>query len=131
MGTTSSKSADPIQITYNTPGGQSTTEEFDFLVVACDPRGIQLDTTEFEDEIKNRLMSHTFHTSLFSATRPNREETPPAGLPPNGPPQVNYAVRFNPDILEKMDGGVYGFRDEVSLLLYCNRNRKLYLTPHI
>lgn len=117
MGGNSSKIAEPIEITYKTPGGQPTTEEFDFLVVACDPRGLQLDRTEFEDEIKDRLMSHTFHTSLFSADRPNREQTVPVGLPPNGPPQVNYAVRFHPGVLEKMDGGVYGFRDEVSFSL--------------
>lgn len=119
MGGLFSQPADPIAITYNTPGCQPKTEEFDFLVVACDPRGLQLDTTEFEDEIRNRLMSHTFHTTLFCAARPNRAEKVPEGLPPNGPPQVNYAVRFNPVALEKMDGAVYGFRDEVSYSTLC------------
>jgi len=128
MGGSFSQNADPIEITYKTPGGQPTTEEFDFLVVACDPRNLQLDSTEDEDEIKNRLKSHTFHTSLFSAVRPNREQTVPVGFKPNGPPQVNYAVRFNPDVLDKMDGGMYGFRDEVSLPISSHNSPVISLT---
>jgi len=89
---------------------------------------LQLDSTEDEDEIKNRLKSHTFHTSLFSAVRPNREQTVPVGFKPNGPPQVNYAVRFNPDVLDKMDGGMYGFRDEVSLPISSHNSPVISLT---
>ncbi len=106
--------ATPAVITYSVNGGEAVQEEFDFIVVACDPRGIKInDQTEFEKEVVRRLTSHTFHTSLFSANRPNRNETVPAGLKPNGPPHTNYCVRFDPESLERMDGSVYGFRDEV------------------
>ncbi len=105
----------PVSITYTTSdGGNPQTEEFDFVVVACDPRGLKItDRTDFEEEIIRRLTSHTFKTSLLFANRPNRDETVPVGGTPNGPPQTNYAVRFDPVTLERMDGGVYGFRDEI------------------
>lgn len=110
-----SPGATQVAITYTKgEAGDPITEEFDFLVVACDPRGLNLaDSTAFEKEFVSSLTSHTFHTSLISAKRPNRDETVPEGLSPNGPPQTNYAVRFEPNVLEAMDGGVYGFRDEV------------------
>lgn len=106
--------ATPAVITYSVNGGITVHEEFDFIVVACDPRNLKIsDRTDFENEVIHRLTSHTFHTSLFSANRPNREETAYPPLPQNGPPQTNYCVRFDPEALERMDGSLYGFRDEV------------------
>lgn len=114
MGNRSSSPDSPISITYDTPERSNVSEDFDFLVVACDPRNLNVtDRTRFENKINDVLHSHTFHTSLFAVERPNREETVPVGLEPNGPPQTNYAVRFDPITLERMDGSVYGFRDEV------------------
>lgn len=96
----------PAAITYSLAGGASKTEEFDFVVVACDPRGLNIsDRTSFEKKVNDSLHSHTFHTSLFSATRPKE--------PGAKPSDARYAVRFDPGTLEATDGGLYGFRDEV------------------
>lgn len=104
MGNRSSVPEDPISITYNTPTRQNVTEKFDYLVVACDPRNINInDRTSFEKHVNKVLHSHTFHTSLFSAKRPKSGK----------PEDTRYVVRFDPNALEAMDGEVYGFRDEV------------------
>lgn len=109
----------PIKITYTLSGAQPVTEAFDYLIVACDPRGINIsDPTALETEVKKKLTSFTFRTSLFKANRPEAEQLP-AGSMDRGAKDVKrtlepqYAVRFNPDTLEKMSGECYGFRDEV------------------
>lgn len=105
----------PISITY-TVDNSTKTETFDFLIVACDPRWLRdalQDRTEFEDHVIDSLKSFTFRTSLFKAKRPDRPQAPiddPDGARTNTP---NYAVRFNPGVVEHQDGRPYGFRDEV------------------
>jgi NAD(P)-binding Rossmann-like domain len=107
--------ARPVRITYTLgPAGSApVTEEFDFLVVACDPRALNIaDCTDLENEVKAQLRSFTFFTSLFSATRPNHAEISSAN-PAQRAHVPNYAVRFHPQSLEAMTGQMYAFRDEV------------------
>lgn len=94
--------------------GQTASRTFDYVIIACDPRALNVvDRTVHEQEVYSKLTSHTFHTTLWEATRPNRTETEVPGISSVGDPTVNFAVRFDPDSLDKMDGSVYGFRDEV------------------
>jgi hypothetical protein len=94
----------PVTITYSLDADTTCTEAFDYLIVACDPRGLAIDDpTALEARVKEALTSFTFHTSLFKADRPGWDAA-------KGPA---YASRFNPGALEKMDGSPYGFRDEV------------------
>lgn len=97
----------PVSITYEINGEKEPrkTEHFDFLIVACDPRVLKIaDCTEFETEVKDKLTSFTFQTSLFRAHRPT-----PAEKDTRKP---KYAIRFNPAELKKGDGHIYAFRDE-------------------
>jgi NAD(P)-binding Rossmann-like domain len=94
----------PVTITYALDADATRTEAFDYLIVACDPRGLAIDDpTALEARVKEALTSFTFHTSLFKADRPGMDAA-------RGP---SYASRFNPSALEKMDGSPYAFRDEV------------------
>lgn len=101
----------PISITYSVDGCPSTTETFDYLIVACDPRGVPVsDRTSTEQDVVDSLVSYTFRTSLFKAKRPAKPQLDVDGERSEIP---NYAVRFNPAAQLKMDGSIYGFRDEV------------------
>lgn len=107
----SNSTTGPITLTYKTPAG-SKSENFDFLVVACDPRSLPISNrTPLENTVKDALTSFTFRTSLFRATRPERPQLPATGGPRAKAP--NYAVRFFPEPLSKTDGDLYAFRDEV------------------
>lgn len=103
----------PVSVTYTVDGAE-VTETFDYLVVACDPRGLAIDDrTAFERAVKDALKSFTFHTSLYKAARPDHAQL---DIDDPGKPRTmapNYAVRFHPGVLEAMDGRPYGFRDEV------------------
>mmetsp|Transcript_4496 Transcript_4496/g.10458 ORF Transcript_4496/g.10458 Transcript_4496/m.10458 type:complete len:549 (+) Transcript_4496:69-1715(+) len=75
------------------------TQVFELLVVACDPRDLTIENrTDLEKRVNDALTSFVFKTSLFSAKRNNEDP---------------YAVRFHPARLDRGDGSVYGFRDEV------------------
>lgn len=114
MGISRSKESDKdvVSITYQLPGSDPTTENFDFLVVACDPRLLPVsDRTDLERKVNDTLTSFTFRTSLFRAKRPAFPQIPIGGGPKGDTPQ--YAVRFNPSTLAPMKGEPYAVRDEV------------------
>lgn len=103
----------PVSIEYST-GGDTKPELFDFVVIACDPRGLNFSNrSPLEQNVSDKLTSNTFYTTLSKVNRPNRDEIYVPDISPSPGLVVNFAVRFHPGILERMDGHVYGFRDEV------------------
>eukprot|EP00752_Nemacystus_decipiens_P007922 g7077.t1 len=95
-------SVPPVRITYTNGEEGTKTQDFDLLVVACDPSAlfgkVFQRMTPLESKVQDALTRFTFHTSLWSVDRPSDEK---------------YAVRFNPTLLNEMGGDVYAFRDEV------------------
>jgi NAD(P)-binding Rossmann-like domain len=91
-----------IKLTY-TEGASDVliAKEFALLVIACDPRcliGI-CDYTDDEIAIFNELVNFTFHTTLLKVK-----------VDPAKPQE--HGVIFAPTPLDRLDGSVYGFRNE-------------------
>lgn len=104
-----------VELTFHDPATKlSSTEKFDFIVVACDPRTLPFASlTPHESIVNDSLSSYTFRTSLYKGRRPKAPQLP--NTSPSGPREEtpNYVVRFDPEPLAALDGQVYGFRDEV------------------
>jgi hypothetical protein len=91
-----------IRLTY-TVGGvvTSITKEFALLVIACDPKELigVCDYSAEETAIFKELVNFTFHTTLMKVkVNPDKLQA--------------HGVIFAPTPLDRLDGSVYGFRNE-------------------
>lgn len=103
----------PITITYTTTDHEhQEVEHFDFLVVARDPRLLNLTSrSSTENDVCNALHSFTFQTSQFRVNLPyNFDQSAGGG---EGSDLQKYTVKFNMENVFARNGTIYGFRDEV------------------
>lgn len=99
MAQTESSDIANVQISYSIGGGARQKLGADFLIVACDPRGLFgiANYTAYETDLFKRLVNFTFHTTLLKIKR---------GTKPD------HGVLFAPSRLEEMRGWIYGYRNE-------------------
>lgn len=88
----------PLRVAYSR-GQLKTIKYYDLLVVACDPRNLEgvCDYNNNERVLFDQLQNFTFHTTLIKVPLTKPQE---------------HGVIFAPYALEKMQGSVYGFRNE-------------------
>eukprot|EP01103_Thecamoeba_quadrilineata_P019665 TRINITY_DN8067_c0_g1_i1.p1 TRINITY_DN8067_c0_g1~~TRINITY_DN8067_c0_g1_i1.p1 ORF type:complete len:536 (-),score=76.98 TRINITY_DN8067_c0_g1_i1:209-1816(-) len=92
-----------VKIHYTNSYNYRVEKEYDYLVIACDPRcllGIA-DYTDEEKKIFNALDAFEFHTAV------NKLDNVP--IPSNVEP---FALQFDIKSLKKMDGDIYALRNE-------------------
>jgi hypothetical protein len=95
-------SSGPVTITYQVGDNPMwIRKRFELLVVACDPRNLfgVCDYRPDERAVFTKLRNFTFHTSLLKVKWE-------PGVP------LAHAVVFAPEPLDRMEGKIYGFRNE-------------------
>ena len=100
--TTSSARSAPVTLQYQVQDDCDSPivcKDYELLVVACEPRNLYdiCDYTAAEIDVFSRLQNFTFHTTLLKVKVAQPQK---------------HAVIFAPTPLAKMNGSVYGFRNE-------------------
>ena len=90
----------PITVSFNRMGGLKETQSYDLLIVACDPRHLKLDVDAAEKAVFSALQNFRIHCTILEVTNP--------------PTPVPYGIVLAPGVVEKMDGSIYGFRNETA-----------------
>ena len=90
----------PITVSFNRMGGLKETHSYDLLIVACDPRHLKLDVDAAEKAVFSALQNFRIHCTILEVTNP--------------PTPVPYGIVLAPGVVEKMDGSIYGFRNETA-----------------
>lgn len=88
----------PVRVVYSR-GQLKTIKYYDLIVIACDPRNLEgiCDYNSNELNLFRKLQNFTFHTTLIQVPLIQKQ---------------GHGVIFAPYVLDKMQGSVYGFRNE-------------------
>lgn len=91
----------PITVTYSQLGTEPVTESFDWLVVACDPNLLPLDQDDGQPPSPFKSLKHyQIHCTILNVGAAGKD--------------VPYGIVLSPDTVSRMDGTIYGFRNETA-----------------